>query len=184
MVGVLEQLAEINISGAPFLAAYGVTWIVCGVMWKTTSPITASLATLFQGMFALPIALLILYGIDAFENRPDTGELDELIIIIAMSQLLVLPLLIAMFKKKHYCLIPFVFSIAGAVHFLMYTWLYQTFSYLIMSLFIAFGLALIYYLDTKEDKGMTSSGASHACLFTGATLLIHAGYLTALHFLK
>lgn len=173
---LLEQLATINISGAPFLLAYGLTWLICGVLWKKVKNTYASLATLFQGMFALPAALLILHLIGDFQSRPDTGQLNNLVIINAMSQLLVLPLLIAMFKGKHYTLIPFVFSTASAVHFLMYSWLYQTPSYIAMSVIIAIGMSFIYYYNRNKGN-VTSTGAFQACIFTSIMLFLNAVYL-------
>lgn len=180
MSELLKELARINLSGAPFLFAYGLTWIICGFLWTKTRASIAAIATLFQGMFALPIALLIMFMINAFENRPDTGDLNSLVIIIAMSQLLVLPLLIVMYRKQHYFLIPFIFSTVGAVHFLMYTWLYQTISYIIMPVLIVISISIIYFLDSN-DKGLSASGAAKACIATGVLLLINALYLSSSH---
>lgn len=179
---LLEELAKTNLSGAPFLFAYGMTWIICGVLWRKLRASTAAIATLFQGMIALPFALSIMFLIGAFVNRPDTGELNNLVIIIAMSQLLVLPLLIVMYRKQHYFLIPYVFSTAGAIHFLMYSWLYQSISYIIMPILIAIAISIIYFLDS-DSKGLSASGASKACLATGVILLLNAVYLSFSHFI-
>lgn len=176
METVLEELAGINYSGAPFLIAYGVTWTVCGWMWIRFSSRVAALASLFQGMVALPFALLFMFAIGAFESRPDTGILNDLIIIIAMSQLLVIPLLIAMYRKSQFTLIPFIFSTAAAIHFIMYTWLYQTASYIVMAVLIAFSLAIVYGRNTDDDK-VTAKGASWACFLTGIFLFLNAIYL-------
>ncbi len=175
MIENLEQLAQVNLSGSPFLFAYGVTWIICGILWKKVKESYASLATLFQGMIALPAALFLMNFIGAFENRPAVAELNSLTIIIAMSQLLVLPLLIAMFTKKHFTLIPFVFSVAAAIHFLMYTWLYQTYAYTIMAVSIAVALAIIYGKGGEETE-ITTTSAAQACLSTGVILLLTASY--------
>lgn len=173
----LQSLAEINVFGAPFLFSYGVTWLICGILWKRMKSSQAAIATLFQGMFALPVALFISFQLGALENRPQSEILNHLSILIAMSQLLVLPLLIAMYQKKHYTLIPFVFSGAGAVHFILYTWLYQTPSYIVMALLIALALAIVYGTDQEKPGEMiTKGGAAKACLFTGITLLGTALY--------
>lgn len=169
MEALLLELAEINYSGVPFLIAYGITWMLCGILWRKIKPAYAALGTLFQGMTALPIPLLMMYFIGAFANRPETGILNDLVIIVAMSQLLVLPLLIQMFRKEHYTLIPFLFSVAGAVHFLMYAWLYQTFAYIMMSVLIAVALAVVYERSEKA--------ASRACFTTGILLLTTAFFL-------
>lgn len=181
MIPLLEELARINLSGAPFLVAYGATWLICGYLWKTLSPKMASLATLFQGTVALPVALIILYFIDAFAKRPETSDLDGLVILNAMSQLLALPLLIILFHKKHYSLIPVVFTLVGAVHFLMYTWLYQTVSYTVMAIAIALATSVVYYYHSDEQK-LTTEGAAKVCSLTGAFLLLNTIYLAGAHF--
>lgn len=180
MKDTLTQLAKVNISGAPFLIAYGITWVICGVIWKKASSKLASLATLFQGMIAFPIAMFIMYLIGAFDNRPETGILNELVIIIAISQMLVLPLLIAMYIKRHYTLIPFVFSSAGSIHFLLYTWLYQTYAYFIMSIFIALVQSMIYGWKAKDDI-TTPNKASLSSFSTGILLLLTAAYFIVMH---
>src|SRR5690625_1494783 len=109
MEDILNQLAMLNYSGAPFLISYGITWNICGWIWKRSNCRIASLATLFQGMIALPIALFLMYLIGAFNNRPDTGIFNSLIIIIAMSQLIVLPLLIFIFSIRYYIYFLFFF---------------------------------------------------------------------------
>lgn len=91
MIESLNQLARINLFGAPFLLAFGITWIVCGFLWTKIKPVDASSATLFQGGVAFPLSLLIMYFIGAFENQPELGYLDNLSILISMSQLLILP---------------------------------------------------------------------------------------------
>lgn len=166
---LLLQLADINYSGAPFLIGYGITWLICGILWKKLKSRHAALGTLFQGTVALPIALLIMGLIGAFTVRPEIGILNDLVIIVAMSQLLVLPILIQMFQKEHFTLIPFVFSVAGTIHFVIYAWLYQTLAYIIMSIFIAIAMAIMY----EESK----VAAAQVCFITGILLLITAFYL-------
>lgn len=175
MTNILQDLAQVNIFGAPFLLAYGVTWIICGVLWMRVRPSYAAIATLFQGMVALPIALVTLYLIGAFEFRPEVEEINQLSLLISMSQLLILPLLIAFYRKKHYTLIPFVFSGAGAVHFLLYAWLYQTSAYIIMSIIIAFAIAIVCGSD-KENEFISNSAAAKVCISTGLILIVIGTY--------
>lgn len=171
MIATLETLAQVNAFGAPFLFAYGFTWVICGLLWQKLLPAVAAIATLFQGMVALPIALGSLFWMGAFEFRPETGEINQLSMLMAMSQLLIIPLLIAIFRKKHYTLIPFVFSGAGAVHFLLYAWLYQTVGYIVMTIFIAVVLAILYGMD-KESTFISENAAAKACYATGFILVI------------
>lgn len=127
-------------------------------------------------MVALPIALAILYLIDTFKYRPEVGEINQLSVLLSMSQLLILPLLIAMFRRKHYTLIPFVFSGAGTVHFLLYTWLYQTPVYITLSIMVAFVIAIVYDADA-ESESISTTAAAKASIFTGLVLILVASYL-------
>jgi len=169
METLLLQLAEVNYSGAPFLIGYGITWIICGVLWRKLKSRYAALGTLFQGTIAFPIALLIMGFIGSFAKRPEIGILNDLVIIVAMSQLLVLPLLIQIFRKEHFTLIPFLFSAAGTVHFIIYAWLYQTSAYIAMSILIAVTLAITY------EK--SEIAAARVCFTTGILLLMTALFL-------
>lgn len=177
MTTSMEQLTHLNWNGAPFLLSYGITWLICTLLWRLLSERNAAYATLFQGAVALPIALGILFMIGAFRQRPDEPLLQSFAIMNATSQLLVLPLLIAMSAKKHYTLIPFVFSAVGAVHFLLYSWLYQTMGYIIMSIAIALWLAIA-YLWKSDDI----TKASLACAGTGTILLLHAVIIAILRY--
>lgn len=53
LTNVLQQLAKLNYYGAPFLISYGITWCICGVLWKKLSSKFAACITLFQGLVAL-----------------------------------------------------------------------------------------------------------------------------------
>lgn len=133
-------------------------------------------------MVALPAALGIMYAIGSFTNRPGGELLNQLSIIIAMSQLLVIPLLIIFINKEHYTLVPLVFSVTGAVHFLLYTWLYQTYVYIAMPIVLSIGIAAIYSFGTKNRAyNLSSVAASQICLLTGIVLILTMAVLVAIH---
>lgn len=121
-------------------------------------------------MIALPVALFIMSQIGAFTFRPDVEEINQLSLLLSMSQLLIIPLLIAMYQKRHFTLIPFIFSGAGAVHFLLYTWLYQTVIYIVMSILIAVVLAVCYGTNQKNDH-VSKTSAANVCFSTGFILI-------------
>src|SRR5699024_5701926 len=102
-----------------------------------------------------------------------TCALPIFVMTIAMSQMLILPLIIVMQAKKHHSLIPFVFSASLTIHFVMYFWLYQTWIYIAMSVIIAAGAAVIYAKGLSENKtSPTGKSAAVCCYFTGAVLMI------------
>ncbi|MCC2322266.1 DUF7010 family protein [Cellulomonas xiejunii] len=170
---LLVELAEVNHRGAVFLLAYGTTWLVCAVLWRTLRSDRAAMATLFQGMVALPVALVVSAGLGMFDERPGGEAITQLGILISMSQLLVLPLLIVLFARGRYTVVPLVFSVAGAIHFLPYAWLYQSGLYILMPIVIAVGLAITYGTDRVVGEGelMSASGAGRVCALTGAALV-------------
>lgn len=172
LVTILKQLAKLNYSGIFFLFCYGVTWNICGVLWIRVSNKIAAYATLFQGLVALPFALIISYFLGSFVGRPGGEIINQLSVLIAMSQLLVLPILIVFHIKKQYSFIPFIFSMASSIHFIFYTWLYQTILYVIMSLAISIGSSVIYYKDTtKHEQIPSTKAASVVCFFIGSMLI-------------
>src|SRR5699024_5340678 len=170
---VLNSFAELNRYGFAFLLSFGVTWLACGVFWIKTSESTAGYATLFQGLIALPAALLISYIMGALTERPGDDIFTELVMTIAMSQMLILPLIIVMQAKKHHTLIPFVFSASLTIHFVMYFWLYQTWIYIAMSIIIAARVDEIYAMGLSENKtSPTGKSAAACCYFTGTVLMM------------
>lgn len=172
---VLKDLADQNHSGAAFLAAYGVTWLVCAYLWRVMSARNAALATLFQGMVALPVALGISATLGMFNERPGGELITQLSMLVAMSQLLVLPFLIVLHSKKQYSIIPLLFALAGAIHFVPYAWIYQTPVYIAMAVVLAIGLAVLYATDSDPSMSRRSAGAS--CALAGVVLLASAGVL-------
>src|SRR5690606_41145898 len=79
--------------GWGFLTAYGLTWLVCAVLWLRSSARVAAYGTLFQGMVALPLALL-LTELTPGPPRPVLDGMESLTILLSSGQLLALPVVI------------------------------------------------------------------------------------------
>lgn len=171
----LHQLAAQNRSGVAFLGAYGVTWLVCALLWRRAGEGRAALATLFQGVVALPVALLISALIGGMADRPVSGLVTQLSILVACSQLLVLPLLVVLFTRRKYTAIPVLFALGGALHFLPYAWLYRTPVYLAMSVAIALGVAVVCRRDRRDALDVSRLGAARVCALMSVLLLASAG---------
>lgn len=178
---VLLELAQSNYRGAVFLLAYGTTWLVCAALWRITKPKYAVLATLFQGMVALPVALGVSAWLGMFEARPGAETITQLGVLISVSQLLVLPLLIVLTVRGRYTMVPLLFSLAGAVHFVPYAWLYQSLLYILLPIVLAVGLAVLYGTDRAAADGdsMSAAAAGRVCALTGAALLVTGGLAIA-----
>lgn len=167
----LEALATQNHYGVAFLLAYGATWITCGILWRVLGHRNAALATLFQGMVAFPIALGLSYAIGALgQDRQVDQTITQLSMYIGTSQLLGLPFLIYLFARQQFTLMPYAFAAICAMHFMLYSWLYQTPLYVIMAAVIAFGGLLIMLIAQSRQKS-SSVTASLVCFFVGLTML-------------
>ncbi|KUG58206.1 DUF7010 family protein [Nesterenkonia jeotgali] len=179
LTGSLQQLAEQNISGAAFLASYGMTWLVCALIWRRATPRTAALATLFQGALAFPAAIGLSFLIGALgEPRSVPDLITELSILIGTSQLLGLPFLIYLVITRRYTLVPVAFASIISMHFVMYAWLYQTPWYIVMAALISVGGVLVMATAPRQPEDV---GPGRVCWMTGSTLLLTAATFAAMH---
>lgn len=175
----LRLLAEQNLSGAAFLTAYGLTWLACGVLWQRASERVAAFATLFQGMVAFPAALGLSALIGAIgQDRPVADAVTQLSVLIGMSQLLGLPLVIYLVVKQQYTLAPFAFSAITSMHFVLYSWLYQTPIYIAMAVVVSLGSAAV-MLTAPETK--RRAGPARVSFLTGGVLLFTTLLFLILH---
>lgn len=172
IVPELQLLAQQNAFGAAFLLCYGVTWLVCAVAWSRATPRTAALATLFQGVVAFPaaIGLSLLTGALG-QPRPVSEAITELSILIGTSQLLGLPFLIYLVITQRYSLLPVAFASILSMHFVLYSWLYQTPGYIVMSALIAVGAIVVMTSAPDEPERL---GPGRVCWVTGGILLLTA----------
>ena len=180
LVQSLEALAEQNLSGLPFLAAYGLTWLICGTVWRRAGERTAAFVTLFQGMVALPIALGLSFLIGATgQERPVSESITQLSVLVGVSQLLGLPFLIYLVIKQYYRLVPLAFAGITSMHFVLYSWLYQTPAYIVMAVLISIGTTVIMLLVPQQAQQFL--GPSRVSFLTGCLLLSAALYLLIVH---
>src|SRR5690625_2277104 len=178
LVDSLSRLAEQNIFGLAFLTAYGLSWLACGIIWTRATERVAAYATLFQGLVAFPLALGLSALIGAIgQTRPVNDAITQLSVLIGTSQLLGLPLLIYLVIKRHYALVPVVFATITAIHFVLYSWLYQTPLYIGMAVLIALATTTV-MATAPEDNAR--SGPARVCGVTGGLLLVTAATFIAL----
>lgn len=179
LVESLSLLAAQNMSGFAFLAAYGVTWLVCAVIWLRATERVAAFATLFQGMVALPAALGLSALIGAIGGeRPVPDEITQLSVLVGTSQLLGLPFLIYLVVKHRYTLVPFAFAAITSMHFVLYSWLYQTPVYIVMAVVISLGTATVMFAAAEPERPATPARVS---FLTGGILLATALLFLTLH---
>lgn len=133
----LTEVSASSAGGAPFLIAYGLTFIIAGILAYILPEEPAALVALFQGGVALPAAFLL-------ERRMRWGDmaadnpLKSLSAQMAMSQALALPALIVVYTLNPRA-IPVVLAGLGGVHFMPYAWLHRTRLYVVLAVAVAVG---------------------------------------------
>lgn len=162
-------LATVNRNGFGFLLAYGLTWSIAGLLWRTKGERVGAYAALFQGMAALPIALVVTAA-TAVGTRPDDATMNSLSFFLSAGQLMMLPLVIVLVMAGHYTVSVAFMAVVTAIHFFPYSWLYGTVLYLGIGLVIGVTTAV---LMGRDNRHAGSAGAL-VCGTTGGTLLLGA----------
>jgi hypothetical protein len=168
----LHALGEATGHGWGFLAAYGLTWLVCAVAWHRWSAKVAAYCTAFQGTVALPLALA-LTAVGPGAPRPSMPGLDSLSILLSTGQLLGLPIVIYLVATGRFTLVPLSMTILLVVHFAPYSWLYATPLYLVMGgvLSVAAVISMTTAAGDATAPAAEISGARRVCLVTGVVML-------------
>lgn len=177
-------LGEATGHGWGFLAAYGVTWIICAAAWKRGGPKVGAYVTLFQGMAALPLALL-LTALTPGPPRPSMAGMESVAILLACGQLLGLPVVIYWVARGHFARVPLGMVILVVVHFAPYSWLYATPLYLVMGAAVSVVAVLADALgsaDTDRDQESEADvrPPTRTCLWTGVIMLVSSAVAAAL----
>ncbi len=123
--------------GAPFLICFGVTLAACAVASWFVPRSTAALMVMFQGGIALPAAFLLERAMSKKAMAADT-PLRTLSIQMAMSQVVALPVVIAMFSLNPGG-VPLAMAAIGGGHFLPYAWLQRTSAYVVLGVAVSVG---------------------------------------------
>lgn len=160
-----DEVSASSAGGAPFLIAYGLTFIITGILAFYLPRETSALIAMFQGGAALPLAFWLesRMGTTRMSNE---NPLKSLSAQMAMSQGLAIPFLIVVYNIDP-GQIPVVMAGLGGVHFLPYAWLHRTNIYAILGFVVAFGaFALVWVLK--------SEAYAYILLFVGVVYLIAA----------
>ncbi|MCB0036654.1 MAG: hypothetical protein KDE51_21625 [Anaerolineales bacterium] len=141
----LTEVSASSAGGAPFLMAYGTTFLITGILSYLLTEETAALMVLFQGTVALPAAFWLERRLGWGEMAAD-NPLRPLSLQLALSQALALPALIVAYNLNPRA-IPIMLASLGGVHFLPYSWLHRNQLYVGLAVALsvgAFGLQLIW----------------------------------------
>jgi hypothetical protein len=144
MKDLKQAFSEVSASsagGAPFLIAYGATFMITAVLSFFLPRQTIAIIAMFQGAVALPAAFWLERRMGSQRMSPD-NPLKSLSAQMAMSQALGLPLLILVYSLNPGG-IPLALASLGGVHFLPYAWLHRTRIYAIFAVAVSIGAFLI-----------------------------------------
>ncbi|UJH70175.1 DUF7010 family protein [Ornithinimicrobium sp. INDO-MA30-4] len=105
-------LGEATGHGWGFLAACGATWFACSAAWRHWGPKVGAYCTLFQGMVALPLALLLTASTPG-PDRPVMAGMEGVSVLLASGQLLGLPIVIYLTIRTFGCYVVGSLPCAG-----------------------------------------------------------------------
>lgn len=137
LADAFAEVSRSSAGGAPFLLAYGATFVITGILSYVLPDETVALIALFQGGAALPAAFWL-------ERRMGNGRMSphnplrSLSAYMAVSQALALGALIFVFNLNPRA-IPVVLAGLGGMHFLPYAWLHRTRLYVALGVAVAVG---------------------------------------------
>jgi hypothetical protein len=132
-----DDVSASSMGGAPFLIAYGATFLITAVLSFFIPRPTAALIAMFQGGLALPIAFWLERKMGKKRMDPD-NPLKSLSVQMAMSQALGLPALILLYSLNPRG-IPLALASLGGIHFLPYAWLHRTRIYIYFAVAVSLG---------------------------------------------
>jgi len=144
LANAFDEVSANSAGGAPFLIAYGATFIISGILSFVLPAETAALIVMFQGALALPAAFWLERRI-GWGRMSANNPLRSLSMLLALSQALALPALLVAFNMNPRSL-PVILAGLGGVHFLPYVWLHRNQLYGVLAAAIslgAFGLQLV-----------------------------------------
>ena len=145
----LDEVSASSMGGAPFLIAYGATFLITAILSFFIPKPPAALIAMFQGGIALPIAFWLERKMGSMRMAAD-NPLRSLSIQMAMSQALGLPALILVYSLNPLG-IPLALASLGGIHFLPYAWLHRTRIYVYFAIAVSLGAFFIQVWLTKNS---------------------------------
>jgi hypothetical protein len=163
-----DEVSASSAGGAPFLMAYGVTFLATGLLSFFIPSETAALIALFQGGLALPAALWLERKLGSGPLSP-ANPLKPLSAMLAMSQSLGLPLLILVYSLEPRG-IPLALAGLGGMHFLPYAWLQRTRAYAVLAGALSVGAFAL-------QMGLGWGAFSYILLYVAAAYALSAPWI-------
>jgi hypothetical protein len=161
----LTEVSASSAGGAPFLIAYGATFLITAILSFFIPRPTAAIVAMFQGGLALPVAFWLERRLGSSRMSPH-NPLKPLSGLMAVSQALGLPLLIVVYSLNPRA-IPVALAALGGVHFLPYAWLHRTRIYTFLGIALSLGAFAI-------QAVLEQNAFTYILLFVAAAYIISA----------
>jgi len=161
----LTEVSASSAGGAPFLIAYGATFLITAILSFFIPWPTAAVIAMFQGGVALPVAFWLERRLGSCRMSRD-NPLKPLSGLMAVSQALGLPLLIVVYSLNPRA-IPVALAALGGVHFLPYAWLHRTRIYTILGIVLSLGAFAI-------QVALAANAFSYILLFVAVVYAVAA----------
>jgi len=130
-------------NGAPFMMASVIIWSLATVIRLLPISLYAmNMLTFFSTMLLVPLALIFskIIGADIF--RKTKNPINKLGILCTCNQMLYILIVMWAFNQKPECMLM-IFAMVFGAHLLPFSWVYQSRTYLVMSLVITIGSLVI-----------------------------------------
>ncbi|MCR5328375.1 MAG: hypothetical protein K6E12_05975 [Saccharofermentans sp.] len=134
-----SEAQRIQKRGAPYMMASVIIWALATVIrLLPISLYTMNLLTFCSSMLLVPLALVFskITGADIF--RKTNNPVNKLGILCTCNQMLYILIAMWAFSQKPECMLMIYAMIFGA-HLIPFSWIYQSRTYLVMSLVITIG---------------------------------------------
>lgn len=164
-----DEVRAHSAGGAPFLMAYGTTFLITAVLSLFIPIETAGLVAMFQGGAALPAAFWLERRMGS-RRMSANNPLRSLSAQLAMSQAVALPALIIVYNVKP-VMLPLLLAAFGGMHFVPYAWLQRSRIY--MALGGALAVGSFFLLLRLETAAFTPTLFFIGVLYWLAALLVY-----------
>jgi hypothetical protein len=162
---IREQGMLSSLAGFPFLLAFGVVWIVAGLVTYWLPREIAPWCYPFLGLPAMPVAIALERRL-GYVPAPDPDPLLPLTLQILFVQVVAFPAILLVWDAAP-DYVPVAFAAVVGAHFLPFQWVYRTRLYGFLGVTVAVGPFVLAVL--AGERAMHLAG-----FFVGAALLVGA----------
>lgn len=129
------DVIEATHKGFAFLITNGVAWLIAGILALRWPVQRTATFLMLMGFVTVPLALALRHGLGFPPYSPE-NPLNQLGLSIAFVPAVAIPAAFIAYVK-HPIYLPSVMAAVVGGHFLPYSWLYQTYVYLVLGIAVS-----------------------------------------------